>query len=95
MAEKKTNFLIDKKQPILASFGFRKTNSHYGEILEMDIPKFATIDLIDLRKYECNSCSKDVKNNQGPSVHLKLASSYIEREFFLISRTSKETPRKT
>ena len=92
MTQKKTNFVIDKKQPILASFGFRKTNSHYGEILEMDIPKFATI---NLRTYECNSCSKNVKNNQGPSAHLKLASSDIEREFFLISRTSKGTPRKT
>lgn len=91
MTEKKKKMVIDKKQPILASFGFRKTNLHYGEIVEMDIPKFATI---DLRTYERNSCSNNVKNSQGPSVHLKVASSDIEREFFLINRTSKETPRK-
>ena len=67
--------MIDKKQPTLASFGFRKRTLHSGETVEVDIPKFATT---DLGTYECTSCPKKFKNSQGLSVHLKFVHSDIE-----------------
>lgn len=65
--KKNSKVVVDKKQPTLASFDFRKRTLHRREMVEVDIPKFATT---DLGTYECTSCPKKIKNSQGISVHL-------------------------
>lgn len=56
--------MIDKKQPTLASCGFRKGTLHSGETVEVDIPKFATTDLGTYSALRAQKSSRIVKDFQ-------------------------------